>query len=1242
VVEQVELKLAVEPAIYLPGKPLHLQIDLPGYQNGSAFSLVVHAPEGVQPADLALADALTVERSLTLPVTSGTTRLTWQIAPTAQPPFVFSVDLIKNGVTLASDTAMIDAGRYETAPDRQGAIAAQANGVRLDVPVGASNQPLVLDVRNPSPHKMPAVSLTGRPIEIIAVGQTSGENVTHFQQPLTLQIQYDPQNIFNWREENLVVFYYNETDHDWYPLPTTVDTQTRTLTAQTDHLTVFDYKSATWQAHSLPLIDASVNSFSGAGSYDLNLWTPPGPGGLQPELKLSYNSQVIDESGAFTQASWVGMGWSLDTGSISVNFHETDLVTSLLAPDPTVDDSFYLSLNGMGGLMLPVSGEGQNVITYATANQSYLKIERNVSAETWTVYDKSGTIYTFEGLQRSRTSSAPKANALDDLNLTWRWSLSSVEDRYHNRITYQYAQEKKTPYVNDLAVYPATITYANGHYRVRFETQTRQDYQTSWTDLDQRVLFSTQRLKTVWIEQQPENAPNTWVPIRQYEFSYAANDATSNVINPGTKWVSPNGDGRTLTLTAVQEKSGDGSLVLPATQFTYGDGLHLTAVDNSQGGKVELQYEPWFYADSINPTLQGVDSKPCDAYGGSLGWERIGGYARCDWSNLQLGQYASQDGSSPYQGPGQEKYSLPEKLVKPGGKLQLSLVIKSLPGWVTNPSGIWVETSGVVWKLRDYTNQLNAPSPALQDTATYPDYKTLQHDVSLPVGFDPTNTVLQVECDACRISRFKIILYPGYYRVTAKTITDAVTGRASTYTYNYEHPSPNSATVSSAVAGADAEYTNLYNYPLREFRGHALSRVLDPSGLATFSYFYQSDLLKGQPYHTLTLRNQAGDVFDPLTNLDGWQVSSQGSHQITKIDGVDFEGVFQSNNSQADWNESATRTTYTLANGKTAAALVRLSGANSQAEVGLTNAAGQFFGMILRPENGQYLARLRYNTSGGLQDGAAISLGDPARDERFHLDQWYVVLFLLDETNGFEVRLWQLDRPEISGSAVQSGYMPGAAWKYRQRVSAGTLSLDTYFDGVLFSESETRFAADLQYYLAGGTTPGGDAYARITDNMLNNYRDFSVAWTYPTESFARTYGAGRLWQGTRAQSEFNPADQNGGQFGNLTRVITSSANSSNPTAWTPLRALQSFYWPQTTNAYLVSLPARVVSRDCSTGTCDFNGNVGLKAETLYLYDTNTTHAAPPTAGEMKIQRVRAADSSAPTAARYKQTDYTYF
>ena len=98
----------------------------------------------------------------------------------------------------------------------------------------------------------------------------------------------------------------------------------------------------------------------------MEFWTPPAPGGLQPQLALTYNSQVIDNSTAFVQASWVGMGWSLDTGYIERNMHGTD--------NTLTDDTYSLSLNGVSMPLLPIETVG-NITRYATEEINYSTIE---------------------------------------------------------------------------------------------------------------------------------------------------------------------------------------------------------------------------------------------------------------------------------------------------------------------------------------------------------------------------------------------------------------------------------------------------------------------------------------------------------------------------------------------------------------------------------------------------------------------------------------------------------------------------------------------------------------------------------------------------------------------------------------------------------------------------------------------------------------------------------------------------
>src|SRR5690606_27242212 len=116
-------------------------------------------------------------------------------------------------------------------------------------------------------------------IEVLAVGEKSKQNIHQFNSDLTIQMKYNDEDLKRWTAEELTIYYFNEADNDWYPLETTVDTKARTLTAKVDHLTIFDYKSSSWQASRLPSVDEfQVADFTGAATYAVDFWVPPAPG----------------------------------------------------------------------------------------------------------------------------------------------------------------------------------------------------------------------------------------------------------------------------------------------------------------------------------------------------------------------------------------------------------------------------------------------------------------------------------------------------------------------------------------------------------------------------------------------------------------------------------------------------------------------------------------------------------------------------------------------------------------------------------------------------------------------------------------------------------------------------------------------------------------------------------------------------------------------------------------------------
>jgi hypothetical protein len=387
-------------------------------------------------------------------------------------------------------------------------------------------------------------------------------------------------------DSSTMLYWYDPSDKTWkLPLSQRLDADNNLIYATTDHFTVFDTYTSNWESAETPTMDFfQTPGFTGSASFSMPIKVPPGPGGLQPSLSLSYSSSTVDNISSDSQASWAGMGWAIGESYVEHNTNGTQGAPSGGVPK-NVDDTYQLTLNGTS---IRLFRDANNV--YHSEDEQFYKIERDANDNSWTVWDKSGTKYTFAQKTLMYFVSTDDGGSCNLDNSPWRWSLSEARNIFGQTMTYSYVNETKTYTgcgVNPTQptyVYPEAITYAGGRYRVFFnrleanETGHRTDLKSVWSNPTSYQSFQRSLLESIKVQYLNGGA---WETIREYKLTYCNNSNCS--ILPDLVWEQ---GGRTPTLLSVQEFGLGGTNSLPAYTFTYADKMHLTSATNGYGGTI--------------------------------------------------------------------------------------------------------------------------------------------------------------------------------------------------------------------------------------------------------------------------------------------------------------------------------------------------------------------------------------------------------------------------------------------------------------------------------------------------------------------------------------------------------------------------------------------------------------------------------------------------------------------------------
>ncbi|TYB57590.1 hypothetical protein FXF51_39525 [Nonomuraea sp. PA05] len=249
--------------------------------------------------------------------------------------------------------------------------------------------------------------------------------------------------------------------------------------------------------------DYTATSLAPSGSWDVSLQTgdfswsyplaaPDVPGGLQPDLALSYASSAVDGRVSTTnnQPSWLGEGWNLWPGFVERRYKTCADDTAGGSP-ATYDQCWAgqnatLSLSGRSGVL--VYDEARK--TWRPKDDDGTRVERLDGAsngdddgEHWKVTTVDGTQYFFGS--RPETQSAwtvpvygnqagePCASgsfATSRCAQAWRWNLDRVVDPHGNTMTYFYAKEDNA-YGANLGAEKALYTRGGTLTRIEYGTR---------------------------------------------------------------------------------------------------------------------------------------------------------------------------------------------------------------------------------------------------------------------------------------------------------------------------------------------------------------------------------------------------------------------------------------------------------------------------------------------------------------------------------------------------------------------------------------------------------------------------------------------------------------------------------------------------------------------------------------------------------------------------------------------------
>jgi RHS repeat-associated protein len=324
-------------------------------------------------------------------------------------------------------------------------------------------------------------------------------------------------------------------------------------------------------------------SNSGAATYSIPIWEPPGVRGLQPALALTYDSQSGD--------GVVGPGWALSGFSAIARCNKT-FAQDGVAAGVTLAYSDVFCLDGQKLRMTGGASYGQDATTYQTEIATFANVTAHGTTGNgptyFTVQGKDGLIYEYGNSTDSRIT--PDST----VTTPYTWLLSRVKDRSGNSYTVAYG----TGAAGSAGIgVPVSISYSNTSaggasysYTVTFSYTTK-DAQAPGTHDSTIVeyLYGSQTTNTNLLVRIDVNYNGTLV--HKYTLGYGTSPTTTRArLTSVTECASKAGTEDCLAPTMIGYQNGSAGVSVSGSTAAPASATFIAAADFNGDGRQDIVY----------------------------------------------------------------------------------------------------------------------------------------------------------------------------------------------------------------------------------------------------------------------------------------------------------------------------------------------------------------------------------------------------------------------------------------------------------------------------------------------------------------------------------------------------------------------------------------------------------------------------------------------------------------------------